>query len=277
MESGLHRFDGKVVIVTAAGGTGTGGTLVRRLLSEGASVFASDMNEGGIEALADSVAERDAPRLRTRRADVTSEEDMRAVVTETIGAFGRLDVLCNHAGGGPSGRVIEVSPEDWREQIDTTLTSVYLLSRCALPYLIESKGCIVNTASISGMGGDWGLAGYTAAKGGVINLTRTMAVEYGADGVRVNGVAPGGVYHPATAELFDSVSDEYLSRVPLGRWASPDDVAAAITFLASADASYITGQILVVDGGISADNGQLNFVPIWRERGLLRSSTVRLG
>jgi meso-butanediol dehydrogenase/(S,S)-butanediol dehydrogenase/diacetyl reductase len=270
METGLHRFDGKTVIVTAAGGTGTGGTLVRRFLAEGARVLASDLNEDGLKALQASVTESEGQRLRIRVADASSDGDTRSLVESAVAEFGGIDVVCNHAGGGgPFGDVVEVEPDGWRMQIESTLTSVYLLSHFALPYLVESGGCIVNTASISGIGGDWDMASYNAAKAGVINLTRSMALDHGADGVRVNAVAPGGVLHPGTEALFRSVEDEYMLRVPLGRFASPEDIAAAITFLASKDASYITGQVIVVDGGITASNGELNLLPIARAKGVL--------
>jgi meso-butanediol dehydrogenase/(S,S)-butanediol dehydrogenase/diacetyl reductase len=269
METGLHRFGGKTVIVTAAGGAGTGGTLVRRFLGEGAQVLASDLSEDGLKALQASVPATEGQRLRIRVADASSDEDSRSLVELAVAEFGGIDVVCNHAGGGPTGDVVEVEPDRWRTQIETTLTSVYLLSHFALPHLVKSGGCIVNTASISGMGGDWNMAGYNAAKAGVINLTRSMALDHGADGVRVNAVAPGAILHPGTEALFRSVEDEYLSRVPLGRFASPEDIAAAITFLASKDASYITGQLIVVDGGITAANGQLNLVPITRAKGLM--------
>jgi meso-butanediol dehydrogenase/(S,S)-butanediol dehydrogenase/diacetyl reductase len=266
-ETGLRRFEGKRVLLTASGGTGTGGVLARRFIAEGAHVVASDKNAAGLDGLK-AVATTDGQTLELTVADVAEEAGAEALVDFAVEKLGGIDILCNHAAGGPDGRVGELSPAGWNEQIQGTLTSVFLVSHFAMPHLVESKGCVVNTASISGMGGDWGMAGYTAAKGAVINLTRSMAVEYGRDGVRVNSVSPGAILYPGTEPIFLPVEEDYLPRVALGRFATPEDIAACITFLCSADAEYITGQNIAVDGGITADNGQLNFVPHWRELGI---------
>jgi meso-butanediol dehydrogenase/(S,S)-butanediol dehydrogenase/diacetyl reductase len=131
-------------------------------------------------------------------------------------------------------------------------------SRAALPALIESRGCIVNTASLSGLGGDWGMAVYDASKGAVVNLTRAMALDHGAQGVRVNAVCPTVTNTPMSGGLEDNeeVMAKLRQRIPLGRIAQPADIANAILFLASADAAFITGVCLPVDGGVSASNGQ---------------------
>jgi meso-butanediol dehydrogenase/(S,S)-butanediol dehydrogenase/diacetyl reductase len=255
----MRRFDTKAVIVTAAGGKGTGAALVRRFLAEGASVVASDRDEVGLHDLERSLEPQDGQKLVLQPADVTSPGEIEVLVQTAVERLGRLDVLCNHAGGGRGGSVAEMTFEAWRDQMALNLDSVYLASHFAMPHLIASHGCIVNTASISGIGGDWGMAGYNAAKAGVINLTRSMAVSHAADGVRVNAVSPGAILTPDSEPMLAPVVTEYLERVPLRRFASPDDIAAAITFLASDDASYITGQVIVVDGGITADNGQFNF------------------
>lgn len=267
METGLRRFEGKRVLLTASGGTGTGGVLARRFLAEGASVVASDRDEAGLQGLRD-VELAAGQTLDLHVADVAVERDAEGLVAFAVERLGGIDVLSNHAAGGNDGRVGELAPADWSGQIQGTLTSVFLVSHFAMPHLVEARGCVINTASISGMGGDWGMAGYTAAKGAVINLTRSMAVEYGRDGVRVNAVSPGAILYPGTEPIFLPVEEDYLPRVPLGRFASPEDIAACITFLASEDAAYITGQNIAVDGGITADNGQLNFVPHWRRLGI---------
>src|SRR4051794_9143949 len=159
----VQRFGGKAVLVTAAGGLGTGAALVRRFLAEGADVVASDMNEAGLAQLrAGPLAE--GQQLVLQACDATVDEQVAELVGTAVRSFGKLDILCNHVGGGPMGRIVDVEPTNWRKQIDTTLTSVYLVSHFALPHLIESKGCIVNTASISGLGGDLGMGGYNAAK-----------------------------------------------------------------------------------------------------------------
>lgn len=261
----MTRFRERVVIVTAAGGSGTGGVTARRFACEGAVVVACDVNGDGLDALAKS-AEGIAGQLVTYTADVSIDEQVRAVVGDATARFGRVDVLVNHAGSSTRGQLHETSDAEWSRVIANTLDSVFYCSRAALPYLRESRGCIVNTASVSGMGGDHSLAAYNAAKGAVINLTRAMAVDYGREGVRVNSVSPAGVYFPGTQQLWDPIVDEYLDRIPLGRFAFPADVAAAIAFLASDDAAYITGHNLPVDGGLTAASGQYHFADPRRAR-----------
>jgi meso-butanediol dehydrogenase/(S,S)-butanediol dehydrogenase/diacetyl reductase len=268
----MNRFVGKVVIITGAGGPGAGGAASRRFASEGGIVVASDIDVQGLENLIKGASPAHGGKIVAKRADVLEVEEVQALVDFAIDAFGKLDVMINHAaglarfrgeGGGtnPSARpfVPDTDPETWRDGIAGVLHSVFYGCRAAIPHLATTKGCIVNTASISGMGGDYGMAFYDTAKAGVINLTKALAVDHGQQGIRVNCVSPGAIAYP-TANMFAAVEGPYLERVPLDRFASPDDVAAAMAFLASDDASYITGHNLVVDGGITAANGQYPFV-----------------
>ncbi len=201
--------------------------------------------------------------------DVSDGEAVEAFVRDTAEALGGLDILVNNAGIGCFGHIDEISPAQWRKTLAVDLDAVFFGSRAALPYLRTSKGCIVNTASISGVFGDPGLVAYNVAKAGVINLTRNMAVDHGRDGIRVNCICPGGV---GTAMLKahmrdDAIMQEYARLVPLGRIGTAEEMAAGIAFLASADAAYITGHALTIDGGVTAQTGQPNFDRLYRERG----------
>ena len=169
--------------------------------------------------------------------------------------------MVNNAGKAIQGKITELSSEDWKSAIDMNLNGTFYVCQAAMPHLIATKGNIINVSSLSGIGGDWNMAAYNAAKAGVTNLTRTLALDHGADGVRVNAVNPSVTKTDMTSAIQDDTSktDKFLDRCPLGRLATPEDIAAAITFLASDDASMITGVNLPVDGGVSASNGQPHF------------------
>src|SRR5690606_13067969 len=157
--------------------------------------------------------------------------------------------------------ITELSSEDWESAIDVNLNGTFYVCQAAMPHLIATKGNIINVSSLSGIGGDWNMAAYNTAKAGISNLTRTLALDHGPDGVRVNAVNPSVTKTDMTSAIQDdsSKTDKFLDRCPLGRLAAPEEVAAVITFLASDDASMITGVNLPVDGGVSASNGQPHF------------------
>lgn len=259
----MARFEGKVVAITGAA-SGIGEATARRFAAEGARLALCDLSE---DALATAAADFDAPLLRA--VDVSDAVAFESFIDEAASRFGRLDVLVNNAGIGCFGHVDEISAEQWRRTMAVDLDAVFFGSRAALPHLRKVSGCIVNTASISGLFADPGLAAYNVAKAGVVNLTRNMAVDHAAEGVRVNCICPGGV---GTAMLKahlrdDAIMEEYQRLVPMGRVGTADEMAAGIAFLASGDASYITGTTLTIDGGVTAQTGQPNFDRIYRERG----------
>ena len=256
------RFSGKVAIVTA-GASGIGAAIVERLLAEGASVCISDINPSLLEAAANKF-HKAGDRLITCAADAGDEYAVSMMIEEAASRFGKIDVLINNAGFSIRGKAGVLATSDWRKVLSVALDSVFFASRAALPYLLQGKGSIVNTASISGLFADYNFTAYATAKGGVVNLTRAMAVDYARDGVRVNAVCPGLVDTNLTHRFIENETTyKTLSeRIPMRRAATPSEIAAAVAFLASAEASYITGVNLPVDGGVTAATGQPDFAAL---------------
>lgn len=253
-DTSLHRFGGKTVIVTGAG-SGIGAATARRFHDEGANVVLAGRHK---DKLKDIAIDFDPARTLVQPCDVSSEKDVAKLIAVTLRKFGGLDVLVNNAGIAIEGKVSDLSAQQWREQMGTNLDGVFYCSKAALPHLVERRGCIVNTASVSGLGGDDGTAAYNAAKGGVVNLTRCMAIDHGRDGVRVNAVCPSLTETPMTEDMMADrkTVKAFKNRMPLGGPAQPEDVSGVIAFLASEDASFVTGVNLPVDGGVGASNGQ---------------------
>ncbi len=249
------RFDGKVVLVTGAG-SGIGAAMAERFSREGAIVSISDIRLDALKAVA---TELKLPPRRTMLHEIDSgvSRDIERQVAETVRKFGRVDVLVNNVGIATFGHIADCDDDKFRRVMDVTLASAFYSARAALPHLIRSKGNIVFTASITGLFGDSGLAVYSAAKGGVANFCRSLAIDHAPDGVRVNTVCPGVTATPRTAWMRDTktIADEIRARVPMGRMGLPREMAAAAAFLASDDASYITGVNLPVDGGATAGSG----------------------
>jgi meso-butanediol dehydrogenase/(S,S)-butanediol dehydrogenase/diacetyl reductase len=253
-----QRFAGQTVIVTGASGN-IGEGIIRRFAAEGANVVVTGRDKGKLETLAGTL---DPDRTAVLPADVTREADVRALADAAAARFGGIDVLVSNAGVGYLSPFEDLTIEDWRRVIDTNLTGCFLGAQACLPHLKRAKGSIIQIASASGLGGDAGMSAYNASKGAVVNLTRGLAFDLGPYGVRVNAVTPSitypeGISHPmlANADFLDRFQD----RRALEGHATPDDIAGAVAFLASADARFITGAILPVDGGITAGSGQPRF------------------
>lgn len=250
------RFQNKVAIVTG-GASGIGAATVRRLHSEGANVMIADMNTEAAEALAAELGEYAAYSI----TDVSQLDQVETMVAKTIAQFGRIDILFNNAGISSYARTHILEPDAWRKVVDVNLNSIFYCCRATLPEMMaQGGGVIINTASISGLGADYAYSAYTATKGAVVNYTRGLALDYARDNIRVNAVCPGLIATPMTNIITDTpeIAAEYQRNIPLGRAGKADEIAAVVAFLASEDASYLTGQNIAVDGGTSAWNGQPN-------------------
>ncbi len=247
------RLDGKVAIVTG-GGSGIGEAIARRLLDEGAAVVISGRSQNRLN---EAAAVMSAERVLAKTADVSKRPDCDALVSAAIERFGRVDTLVNAAGMNLVGTVQDTSDDDWDACIGSDLSGVFYMTRAAVPHLIETKGSIINIGSVSSLGGGWSHAAYNAAKGGVANLTRSTACDLGRFGVRANTVAPGLTVTGMVDEIMkdEALLEKAWERIPLRRAGKPEEVAAAVAFLASDEALWITGIVLPVDGGQTCTDG----------------------
>ena len=243
----------KVVVVTGAG-AGIGAATSKKFLDNGFKVVLSDLKVSNVEPVAKGY---DKDQYLLLAADVSDEDAVKNLVSKTIERFGKIDVLVNNAGVYGESEFTEGTTEEWNKLLGVDLNSVYFTSREILPHLKDTKGCIVNVSSLSGLGGEDGHPIYNAVKGGVTNLTRSLAVNYGKFGIRVNAVCPTFVNTLLTKEMLknEHTVKKVLDRIPLNRIAEPEDIAKAIYFLASDEASFISGVNLPVDGAVNASSG----------------------
>ena len=243
-------LDGKCALVTGAS-RGIGRAVALKLASEGAKVA---LNYAGNEAAADAVKqeiEAAGGEAILVKADVANEAAVQDMVQKTADAFGRIDILVNNAGITRDGLLARMKEEDWDAVLSTNLKGVFLTTKAAAKLMMKQRaGRIVNMASVVGVTGNAGQANYSAAKAGVIGFTKTIAKELASRGITANAVAPGFIDTDMTSGLPDKAKEAALSGIPLGRMGTPEDIAAAVLFLVSDQASYITGQVLNVDGGM---------------------------
>ena len=247
--NGHQLLDGKVVVITAAAGTGIGSAAARRCLEEGAQVVLSDQHEARLAATRDELAATHGDRVWSQPCDVTQETQAAALIEAAAGHFGRIDVLINNAGLGGTASVLDMTDEQWQRVLDVTLTGTFRCTRAALRQMVAQGhgGAVVNNASVLGWRAQPGQAHYAAAKAGVMAFTRCAALDVARHGIRVNAVAPSLALHPFLAKVIsEDVLADLASREAFGRAAEPWEVANVMVFLASDYASYMTGEVVSV-------------------------------
>jgi len=251
----MGKLDGKIALITGAG-SGIGRATALMFAGEGAKVAVVDRAEDHALAVAAEIGQSGGEAVAVR-ADVSKAADTERMVVETIGRFGRLDILYNNAGIGFARRTHLLTEEEWDRTIDVDLKGVFLGCKYALPELMKRGGVILSTASVAGIEGFRQMAAYCAAKAGVIMLTKSLAMDYAEHGIRVNCICPGSIETPLYESGFDNLTPEKRARAHqmfaamhlVGRAGEPQEIARVAMFLCSQDASFITGQAVVVDGG----------------------------
>ena len=246
------RLKEKVCIITGAG-SGIGKATALLFAKEGAIVIACDVNPDGLEKLVDESKDLNG-KIIPYVLDVTDRNRINEVVKDVVEKYGRIDVLVNNAGITKDALLVRMKEEDWDAVIDVNLKGVFNMTQAVVPQMMkQGKGSIINTSSIVGIYGNIGQTNYSATKAGVIGMTKTWAKELARKGaqIRVNAVAPGFIRTPMTEKLPDRILNYVKEKIPLGRFGEPEEVARLYLFLASDESSYITGQVIGIDGGLT--------------------------
>jgi len=242
-------LSGKIALVTGAA-QGIGREIALALATDGADVAICDVN---IEAAQKTVADIEGKGRKSLalKANVASSVDVQAMIEQVVEKFGRIDILVNNAGITRDGLILRMKDEDWDMVLNINLKGAFLCAKAALKYMTKQRsGTIINIASIVGAMGNAGQANYVASKAGLIGLTKTIAREYSNRGITANAVAPGFIETAMTQALPENVRQELAKQIPMGKLGTPEDVANAVRFLTSPWASYITGQVIHVNGGM---------------------------
>lgn len=258
----MGRLDGKSALITGAG-SGLGRAMARRFAAEGARVLATDVNETAAAETAELIRDAHGERAAARRMDVTREEDVAAAIADALDRWERLDILVANAGVGTPGFLANTERQDWDRVLAVNLSGVFLCAKHAIPAMrAAGGGVILTTASVAGLQGTPHLGAYGASKAGVVQLTQTIALEGARFGIRANAICPVWADTPMISEFVagnradpEQIRARLTAQIPLGRMATPDDIANAALFLASDEAAFITGVALPVDGGHMAGHG----------------------
>ncbi len=250
----MTRFKEKTVLVTGAA-SGIGLATARRFLDEGARVVMLDNDDAKLKDAAGGLPQE---RVLVHVGDTADKATATAAVKATVERFGGLDILINNAGMATEGDIMNTSEEDFERVMAVNVGGYFHMAKAAMPELVRTRGAIVMTSSVSGLGGDWEMFAYNTSKGAVSNMVRAMAMDAAKDGVRVNAVNPSFTKTGMTEDMMSKpeLIAEFKKRMPLGAPEDPEGIAAAMAFLASEDARLITGVNLPVDAGLRASNGQ---------------------
>ena len=246
----MKRFENKIVLVTGAG-RGIGASIAKRFASEGAEVIVN--YSGNDEAAQKTVDEITATggQAQKYKCSVNDSESVKVMIDEIIKEFGRIDILVNNAGITKDGLMLRMTDEDFDRVIDVNLKGTFNCTKYVSKYMLKQKsGKIINISSVVGLSGNAGQVNYSASKAGIIGITKSVAKELSSRGITVNAVAPGYVDTDMTKVLSDNIRNEILKNIPLQRMGNVEDISNCVAFLASEDASYITGQVISVDGGM---------------------------
>ena len=245
------KLAGKVALVTGGVG-GLGETTARLMIEEGAKVIIGDIMDEPGKALIDEL-NKNGQVAHYVHMDVTNEEQVIAAIDEGVKVFGKLDLVFNNAGMSRMADITDIQKRHWDLQLNINLTGIFLVAKYAIIQMLKTGGgAIVNTASISGMVGSAGLVSYCATKGGVVGVTRAMALDVAQKGIRVNSIAPGYVETPILAKMDPKAKAELVNLHPIGRLGQPIEIAKVVVFMLSDDASFMTGANIAVDGGYTA-------------------------